>query len=112
MSPKLDAGSAMTEGRRRHVPPRQADAEQVCSLDEETTQRRKEPPEAFLAAARSKLTLPNGGEFHFEAKAGMWERVTTFIEEEGECCPFFAFDQWEEGDEVVLRIIRPDGNTE
>jgi hypothetical protein len=31
--------------------------------------------------------------------------VTTFIEEEGECCPFFAFEQWEEGDEVVLRII-------
>ena len=33
-------------------------------------------------------------------------------EEEGECCPFFVFDQWEEGDEVVLRIVRPEGNTE
>ena len=91
--------------RHRHVSPRQPDAEQVCLLDKETAQRRKEPPDGFLAAARSQRTLPSGAEFRFEAKAGMWERVTTFIEEEGECCPFFAFEQRDEGDEVVLRII-------
>ena len=90
--------------RHRHVPPRQPAAEQVCLLDKETAQRRKEPPDALFADARSQRTLPSGAEFRFEAKAGMWERVTTFIEEEGECCPFFAFEQWEEGDEVVLRI--------
>ena len=105
MSPKLDAGSSRLEGRRRHVPPRQPDAEQLCLLDKETAQRRKEPPDAFLVAARSQRTLPSGAEFRFEAKAGMWERMTTFIEEEGKCCQFFAFEQWEEGDEVVLRII-------
>ena len=91
--------------RHRHVPPRQPDAEQVCLLDKETAQRRKESPDGFLAAARSQRTLSNGAEFRFEAKPGMWERVTTFIDEEGECCPFFAFEQWEEGGEVVLRIL-------
>ena len=37
----------------------------------------------------------------------MWERMSAFVDEEGECCPFFAFEQLEEGDELVLRIIRP-----
>ena len=94
-------------GRHRIVPPRQPDAEPVCSLDKETASRRQEPPDAFLASARSQETREDGTLFHFEAKPGLWERVSTFIEEEGECCPFFAFEQWEEGDEVVLRITRP-----
>ena len=97
------------QGRRRYVAPRQPDAEPVCLLDAEWAKRRREPPDAFFALARSQETRPDGAEFRFEAKAGMWERVSTFIEEEGECCPFFAFEQWEEGDEVVLRIVMPEG---
>ena len=107
MSSKLEAGGSRLEGRRRYVPPRQPDAEPVCLLDAEAAKQRREPPDAFLAQVRSQATLPNGAEFRFEARAGVWERVSTFIDEEGECCPFFAFEQWEEGEEVVLRIIRP-----
>ena len=80
----------------------------MCLLDAETARRRREPPDAFLALARSQEVLPNGGEFRFEAGPGMWERVSTFVEEEGECCPFFSFEQWEEDGEVVLRIVRPE----
>ncbi len=97
----------MSKDRHRTVPPRQADAEPVCLLDAETAKRRREPPDAFLASARSQRTLADGAEFHFEDIDGMWERVSTFVEEEGDCCPFFAFEQWEEAGEVVLRIIRP-----
>ena len=94
--------------RRQLTPPRQADAEPVCLLTEEWAKRRKESPEALLATARSQANLANGAEFRFEAKADTWERVETFVEEEGECCPFFAFEQWEEDGEVVLRITRPE----
>ena len=98
--------------RRRYVPPRQPDAEPVCSLDKEAAQRRQEPPDAFLAQARSQQTRRDGTEFRFAAQEGIWERVSTFVEEEGDCCPFFAFEQWEEGDEVVLRITQPGGGGE
>ena len=97
-------------GRRRYVPPHQPDAEPVCLLDAETARRRREPPDAFMALARSQRVLANGGEFRFAAGPGIWERVSTFVEEEGECCPFFAFEQWEEGGEVVLRIVQPQEN--
>ena len=112
MSSKLDARSSRLEARHRYVPPQDPNAEQVCLLDKETAQRRKEPPDGFLDAARSQRTLSNGAEFRFEADDGTWQRVSTFVDEEGECCPFFAFEQWEEDGNVVLRIIRPEGNAE
>ena len=93
--------------RRVVTPPKQPDAEPVCLLDAETAASRREPPDAFLASARSQRNLPNGAEFRFEAAPGTWDRASTFVAEERECCPFFAFEQWEEGDEVVLRITRP-----
>ncbi len=95
------------EPRRRHVAPRDPQAEQVCSLDKEAAARRSEPPDAFLAAARSQETREDGATFRFAAEPGIWERMSAFVDEEGECCPFFAFEQSEEGDELVLRIIRP-----
>ena len=98
--------------RHRVVPPRTPGAEQVCTLDKETALAREEAPDAFLAEARSQETRPDGTDFHFEAKPGIWERVSTFIEEEAECCAFFAFEQWEESDEVVLRITRPPEKSE
>ena len=95
------------EARRRYVPPLEPDAEPVCQLTKEMAERRSEPPDALFADVRSEITLPNGTEFRFAAKPDMWERVSTFVDEEQECCPFFAFEQLEEGDEVVLRILRP-----
>ena len=93
--------------RRRYVPPLQPDAEPACSLDAEGARRRQVPPDSFLAEARSQRTLSDGAEFRFEAKASTWDRVSTFVDEEQQCCPFFAFEQLEEAGEVVLRIFRP-----
>lgn len=94
--------------RRRYVPPKDASAEPICLLDKEWAERRAEPPDAFLALAASETMEPNGAAFRFPASPGMWERIDTFIAEERECCPFFAFEQWEEPNEVVLRIFRPE----
>lgn len=97
----------MDRPRRMYTPPRQPDAEPVCLLDKEWAERRREPPDAFLALARAQETVEDGALFRFEAAPGMWERVAAFVDEEGQCCPFFAFEQWEEGGEIVLRIFRP-----
>ena len=80
----------------------------MCLLDKEWAERRAEPPDAFMAAARSQVTTESGAEFRFEAAEGMWERIETFIAEERECCPFFAFEVWEEDGELVLRISQPE----
>ena len=96
-----------TQLRRRFVPPAKPDAEPVCSLDAETAKRRKESPEALLAEAVSQKTGAGGAEFRFAAKPDIWDRISTFVDEEQECCPFFAFEQWEEAGEVVLRIFQP-----
>ncbi len=99
----------MSERRRyRFVPPRRPAAEPVCLLDRETALRRREPADALLGEARSQRVIGDGAELRFESSPLIWERVSTFIDEEGECCPFFAFEQWEEGGQVVLRIIQPE----
>ena len=97
-----------TAARRRYVPPAQPGAAQVCLLDAEGASRREEPAGRFLDEARSQVTNEDSAEFRFAAKPDTWQRITKFIEEEAECCPFFAFEQFEEGDDVVLRIIRPE----
>jgi len=98
----------VSEPRRRTVPPLDPNAEQVCLLDGEWAERRKESPTAFLDSARSQDTSETSTVFHFEATPDMWNRMTTFVDEERECCPFFSFEQWEDGDEVLLKISRPE----
>jgi hypothetical protein len=98
----------MTETRRVFVAPKDAEAEPVCLLDQEMLADRSESPEAFFAAATSQETLPNGTVFRFDAQPGAWERIERFIADERECCPFFAFEQWEEDSAVVLRITKPE----
>ncbi len=57
----------VTEPRKRIVPPLDANAEQVCLLDKEWAERRKESPSAFLDLARSQDTSEHSTVFHYEA---------------------------------------------
>ncbi len=98
----------VTEPRKRIVPPLDPNAEQVCSLDAESAAAREESPEGFLALATSQDTTEHSTVFHFAATPGIWDRTVKFIDEERECCKFFAFEQWEDGDEVLLKISRPE----
>ncbi len=79
-------------------------AEQVCLLDKETALRRQAPPDAFFAEALEQETRPDGTVLRFDARAGAWDRVSMFIDEESQCCPFLAFEAWQDGGEVVLRM--------
>ncbi len=97
----------VTEPRRRIVTPLDPNAEQVCLLDKDWADRRQESPSEFLDLARSHDTSEHSTVFHFEATPEMWDRMSTFVDEERECCQFFAFEQWEEGGEVLLKISRP-----
>ncbi len=98
----------VTQPRKRIVPPLDPNAEQVCLLDKEWAARRKENPEGFLDMARTQETSATSTVFHFEATADLRGRMSTFVDEERECCPFFSFEQWDEGDEVLLKISRPE----
>ena len=97
----------MPNPRRNYTAPKDPDAEVVCLLDATMLDARAENPKDFFDAARAQETLPNGTLFRFEAVPGAWERVERFIADERECCPFFAFEQWEEQGEVLLRVTRP-----
>ncbi|HXF51401.1 MAG TPA: hypothetical protein VNM43_06935 [Dehalococcoidia bacterium] len=99
-----------TAPRTRFVPPRDPDAEPVCRLTREEALRRREPPDRLLSEAIERdceHCLENGAEYRFPGGDDMWERVSVFVDEERECCPFFAFEQREEGDTIVLRIFWP-----
>jgi hypothetical protein len=93
--------------QRHYTPPKDAQAQPICLLDEDMLKARAENPMSFFDAARSQESLPNGTLFRFEAVSGTWERVERFVADERECCPFFAYEQWEEAGEVVLRVTRP-----
>jgi len=90
----------------RYLPPPGPQTEQVCLLDRETALRRKEPPDAIYEQARVQDVTEDGSELRFDARPGLWQRISTFIDEESECCPFFSFEEWEESGEIVLRIGR------
>ena len=91
-----------------YIPPADPDADMACRLTDESLQLRVQPPEQFFASAIVQEVLPNGYELRFEGGAESAERIDTFIVEEQQCCPFFAFERWQEGGHLVLRILRPD----
>jgi hypothetical protein len=93
-----------------YIPPLDQDAERACRLTSETAAARQEPAEDFFAAARAQEVLANGYELRFAASPSMPDRIDTFISEESVCCPFFAFEHWEEGNDLVVRILRPEAD--
>jgi hypothetical protein len=96
----------------RYYPPVDAEAEKACRLTDETRAAREQPPEAFFASAVAQEVLPNGYELRFEGGAESSRRIDTFIAEEQQCCPFFAFERWREEDQHILRILRLEDEAE
>lgn len=89
------------------VPPLDANAEPICTLDRETALARHEPPDRFLEASLSESALEAGIEYVFPASEAMWVRLRTFISEEQQCCPFFAFHAREVDGTIVLKVFQP-----
>ena len=96
---------------RRFFPPRDPAAEPVCLLTKEWAARRREPVDTLLTLSNAQLMLVNGIEYRFPLSTGIGQRIDTFIAEEAECCPFLAFETFEEAGDAVLRITQPAEDT-
>jgi hypothetical protein len=94
-------------GRTLYFPPVNPAAEPVCTLDRATALGRQEAPDKFLDDAFAQESTPTGMEYRFQRTDEMWERVQIFIQEEAQCCPFFAFEVAEREQDLVLTIFRP-----
>ena len=95
----------MTDLRRRLVPASEPDGEPACRLTPEEGHRRQADTDALFAALASQSQTDSGNEFVFRGDPeALWEQVSTFVDEEAVCCPFFSFEQEERADGVVLRV--------
>lgn len=95
-------------GRTLTSPPRDPRAGPVCLLTREWAARRAESPDVFLAMVTSETSTSRGIEYRLPGTAAAWDRVEVFIREEGECCPFLAFEAFEQADDIHVRIIWPE----
>ena len=93
--------------RHRLVPASEPGADPACRLQREEGQRRQADTERLFAALAEQQETAAGNEFVFRGDhADLWEQVSTFVDEESVCCPFFTFEQVERDDGVVLRVSR------
>ncbi len=95
-------------GKSLVVPPRDAGAEPICLLTREWAMRRAENPEAFLSIATSETPIDRGIEYRLPVSREVWSRIEVFVQEEGECCPFLAFEAVEEESQIRLQVIWPE----
>ncbi|MBI1885341.1 MAG: hypothetical protein HYS09_03350 [Chloroflexi bacterium] len=91
--------------RTRLVPAAEPDAEPACRLTPEEGRLRQADTERLFARLAEQRQTEAGQEFFFAGEpSGLWEDVSTFVDEEAVCCPFFTFEQVEREDGVLLRI--------
>ncbi len=98
--------------RHRVVEASQPGAEPACRLMREEGQRRQADTDRLFAALVEQREADGANEFIFRGNlTELWEELSTFVEEEAVCCPFFRFEQIEAPDGVTLRVaIVPAGN--
>jgi len=93
--------------RRRLTPASEPGADPACRLQREEGQRRQADTDRLFAALAEQRETAAANEFVFRGDpADLWQRVSTFVDEESVCCPFFTFEQVEQDDGVVLRVSR------
>ena len=94
--------------RHLHAAARDPNAAPICLLNREWAEQRVQRPDVFLGLATSETWIDGGAEYLFATEPGTWEQLEVFVREEGECCPFLAFDAEEEGNNIVLRVLWPE----
>ena len=93
--------------RHRLVPAGEPDADPACRLTPDEGHRRQADTDRLFAALAEQRETAAGNEFVFRGDpADLWEQVSTFVDEESACCPFFTFEQVERDDGVALRVSR------
>ena len=94
--------------RHRLVQASQTKADEVCTLTREDGQRRQADMGRLFSHLAEQRTAGGAHEFVFHGEpASLWEDVSLFVDEESECCPFYTYEQIEEADCVLLRVIAP-----
>jgi hypothetical protein len=95
----------VSELRHRYVPASEPDAEPACRLTREEGQRRQADTERLFAALAEQRQTAEAQEFLFRGdREALWSELSTFVDEESRCCPFFSFEQVEQADGVLLRV--------
>ncbi len=92
--------------RHRLVPATEPDAEPACRLTREEGQRRAADTGGLFSLLAEQRQTPEGNEFTFRGDPeDLWARVSLFVDEESRCCPFFTFEQVQQADGVILRVL-------
>ena len=95
----------MSDPRHRLVPASEPDADPACVLTPEEGRRRQADIDRLFAALAEQRQTAAGNEFVFRGNTeDLWDQVSTFVDEEARCCPYFTFEQVERPDGVLLRV--------
>ena len=91
--------------RHRLVPASEPAAEPACRLTPEDGRNRQTDTDKLVAQLAEQRQTAEGNEFIFRGDPEtLWNEVSTFVDEEAQCCPFFTFEQVEQAEGVLLRV--------
>ena len=94
--------------RHRLTPASDPDADPSCLLTREDGERRRADTGRLFAQLAEQRQTARGHEFIFRGDPdALWNELALFVDEESQCCPFFAYKQVEEPDGVTLRVLNP-----
>ncbi len=95
----------MSDTRHRLVPASEPDADPACRLTPEDGHRRETDTDKLFAQLAEQRQTAEGNEFVFRGDPDkLWSEVSTFVDEEAQCCPFFTFEQVEQPKGVLMRV--------
>ena len=95
----------MSDTRHRLVPASDPEADPACRLTPEEGHRRETDTDKLFAQLAEQRQTAEGNEFVFRGDADkLWSEVSSFVDEEALCCPFFTFEQEEQPEGVLLRV--------
>ncbi len=91
--------------RHRLIPASEPAAEPACRLTPEEGHRRETDTDTLFAQLAAQRQTAAGKEFVFRGDPDkLWSEVSTFVDEEAQCCPFFTFEQVKQAEGVLLRV--------
>ncbi len=91
--------------RHRLVPASEPDADPACRLTPEDGRQRQTDTDKLFAQLAEQRQTAAGNEFVFRGDPDeLWGEVSSFVDEEALCCPFFTFEQVEQPEGVLLRV--------
>ena len=95
----------MSDTRHRLVPASEPGADPACRLTPEEGHRRETDTDKLFAQLAEQRQTAAGNEFVFRGDPDkLWSEVSTFVDEEAQCCPFFTFEQVKQPEGVLLRV--------